>query len=161
MEGLASLSRSSQGFFIIIITTRFYHYHHHKLLSSSSSQGFITITATTSIITAMTMIMTNRSGAGDYMCTASNGVGRLQHATITLSVLCECISIITIIIFFAMILLTLPNKQTLKVAVPLSSIMILHNHHHRHRHYHHDAVQTHPPWKLLPIKYKLEEKRFA
>jgi len=28
-----------------------------------------------------------RSGAGDYMCTASNGVGPLQHATITLSVL--------------------------------------------------------------------------
>ena len=30
-----------------------------------------------------------RSAAGDYMCTASNGVGPLQHATITLSVLCK------------------------------------------------------------------------
>jgi len=34
-----------------------------------------------------TITQLTRSGAGDYMCTASNGVGPLQHATITLSVL--------------------------------------------------------------------------
>ena len=41
------------------------------------------------IITIVTSILSRRSGAGDYMCTASNGVGPLQHATITLSVLCK------------------------------------------------------------------------
>ena len=39
------------------------------------------------IITIVTSILSRRSGAGDYMCTASNGVGPLHHATITLSVL--------------------------------------------------------------------------
>ena len=41
------------------------------------------------IIIMVTSILSRRSGAGDYMCTASNGVGPLQHATITLSVLCK------------------------------------------------------------------------
>ena len=31
----------------------------------------------------------DRSDSGDYLCTASNGVGHLQHATVSLTVLCK------------------------------------------------------------------------
>ena len=62
-----------------------------KLLYLSIITIVIIITTILTSSCMITSILSRRSGAGDYMCTASNGVGPLQHATITLSVLCKFI----------------------------------------------------------------------